>query len=69
MSRPLHKALEFSNIPGIDQESKAVQFLSEIGINPQKDGDWRTLNDLSDEEKKKLTQAIYSFQRQFLQNR
>ncbi len=57
-SRPLHKALEFSGIPGINEEAKAIQFLSEIGIKPQEDGKWRTLNDLSDEEKKRLTDAI-----------
>lgn len=57
-SRPLYKALEFSGIPGIDEESKAIQFLSEIGIKPQENGEWRTLNDLSDEEKKRLADAI-----------
>ncbi|NIM47339.1 MAG: hypothetical protein GTN40_04255 [Candidatus Aenigmarchaeota archaeon] len=57
-SRPLHKALEFSEIPGIDEEAKAIQFLSEIGIKPQKDGKWRTLSDLSGEEKRKLTDAL-----------
>lgn len=57
-SRPLYKALEFSDIPEINEESKAIQFLSEIGINPQKDGEWRKLNDLNDEEKRKLTDAI-----------
>ena len=57
-SRPLHKALEFSGIPEINEESKAIQFLSEIGINPQKNGVWRTLNDLDADEKRKLTDAI-----------
>jgi len=57
-SRPLYKALEFSDIPEINEESKAIQFLSEIGINPQKNGGWRTLNDLDDDEKRKLTDAI-----------
>jgi single-stranded-DNA-specific exonuclease len=57
-SRPLYKALEFSDIPDVNEESKAIQFLSEIGINPQKDGEWRTLNDLTDEEKRKLTDAV-----------
>jgi RecJ-like exonuclease len=57
-SRPLYKALEFSDIPEINEESKAIQFLSEIGINPQKNGEWRTLNDLDSDEKRKLTDAI-----------
>lgn len=57
-SRPLYKALEFSDIPGINEESKAIQFLSEIGISPQENGEWRTLNSLNSEEKRKLTDAI-----------
>ena len=57
-SRPLYRALELSGIPEIGDPSKALQFLSEIGIKPQKDGEWRTLNDLSIEEKMKLTDAI-----------
>lgn len=57
-SRPLYKALEFSGIPEVNEESKAIQFLSEIGIKTQKNGEWRTLNDLNDEEKRKLTDAI-----------
>jgi RecJ-like exonuclease len=57
-SRPLYKALELSGIPEIGEPSKALQFLSEIGIKPQKDGEWRTLNDLTIEEKMKLADAI-----------
>ncbi len=57
-SRPLHKALEYSEIPGIDGEAKAIQFLSEIGIKPQENGEWKKLNDLNDEEKRRLTDAI-----------
>jgi len=57
-SRPLYKALEYSEIPGIDGEAKAIQFLSEIGIKPQENGEWKKLNDLNDEEKRKLTDAI-----------
>jgi single-stranded-DNA-specific exonuclease len=40
-SRPLHRSLEYSGIPSIDDSSKAIQFLSEIGINSQKNGEWR----------------------------
>lgn len=61
-SRPLYKALEFSSfeIPGVSgNESKAVKFLSEIGIDIRnEDGSWKKLSDLNDEEKKKLTSAI-----------
>jgi len=57
-SRPLHKSLEFSGIPELDGESKTIQFLSEIGIKTQKNGEWRTFNDLDNEEKRNLTDAI-----------
>lgn len=57
-SRPLYRALELSDIPGLNDQSKAIQFLYEIGIEPQKNGEWRTLNDLTVEEKMKLTDAI-----------
>ena len=57
-SRPLYKALELSGISGIGDPSKALQFLSEIGIQSQREGEWRTFNDLTVEEKTKLTDAI-----------
>ncbi|RLJ01307.1 MAG: hypothetical protein DRP11_04610, partial [Candidatus Aenigmatarchaeota archaeon] len=61
-SRPIHKALEYSTdpyIPGITgNPSAAIQLLTEIGIE-LKDGErWRTLEDLSDEEMRKLNSAI-----------
>ncbi|MCD6477142.1 MAG: hypothetical protein J7K26_03210, partial [Candidatus Aenigmarchaeota archaeon] len=59
-TRPLHKAIEYaSNIPGINDEAKAIQFLSELGIKMKKEnGEWRTLADLSEQETKKLADAI-----------
>jgi single-stranded-DNA-specific exonuclease len=57
-SRPLYKALEYSGIPSIDNSSKAIQFLSEIGIDAQKNGDWVTLSDLDERDTKKLADAI-----------
>jgi len=57
-SRPLYRSLELSGMPGVEDSSKALQFLSEIGINPQEDGEWRTLGDLTTEEKMRLTDAI-----------
>jgi RecJ-like exonuclease len=57
-SRPLYKAIEFSGIPDISEQSKAIQFLSEVGINPQKNGEWRTLSDLDGAERERLTDAI-----------
>jgi RecJ-like exonuclease len=57
-SRPLHKSIGLADIPGINDESKAIQFLSEIGIKFRENGEWRTLSDLTQEEIKKLTDAI-----------
>jgi len=62
VSRPIHKALMFSvdpYIPGITgSESGAVQFLSELGIKLKNGDKWRSLSDLSEEEKKKLISAV-----------
>lgn len=62
MNRPVHKALEYSTnpyIPGISgDESASIQFLSNLGIELKKDGEWRTLSDLTDDETKKLASAI-----------
>ena len=60
-SKPMHIALSQADmqIPGItSDESKTVQFLSEIGIEIKKDGKFRTISDLSEEEVKKLTNGI-----------
>jgi len=62
MSRPIHKALELSfdaEIPGVTgSESSAIQFLSEVGINPKNGEKWRTLSDLENDEVKTLAAAI-----------
>ncbi len=63
LSRPLHKALEYSIDPYIPNvsgsESGAVHFLQELGIPVQKDdGSWRTLSDLTQEEQQKLASGI-----------
>jgi RecJ-like exonuclease len=59
-SRPLHTALglSFSHIPSMKGESRALQFLSELKVEPQIDGRWKTLNDLTEEESKKLNGAL-----------
>jgi RecJ-like exonuclease len=57
-SRPLYRALELSDIPGMSDAAKAIQFLAEIGINSQTNGEWRTLEDLDEDEKRKLNDAI-----------
>ena len=57
-SRPLYRSIEYSGIPSIDSSSKAIQFLSEIGIESQKNGDWITPNDLDENDRKKLADAL-----------
>lgn len=63
LSRPLYKALMYTTnpcIPGVSEnESGAIQFLSEVDFDPKnEDGNWRKLNDLDEEEKKTLGSAI-----------
>ncbi len=61
-SRPLHLALSYTMdpfIPGVSgDQSGSVQFLSTLDIDLKKGKDWRTLEDLNEEEKKKLAEAI-----------
>ncbi|MCK5234850.1 MAG: DHH family phosphoesterase, partial [Candidatus Aenigmarchaeota archaeon] len=61
-TRPLHRALRYANeidLPFADDESKCIQFLSNLGI-PMKNSnnDWITLSDLTGEQEKKLATAI-----------
>ena len=63
LSRPVHKALEYTTkpyIPGVSEsESGAVQFLSSLDIDLKKeDGSWKKLSDFDREEKKELASAI-----------
>ncbi|MFH1316084.1 MAG: DHH family phosphoesterase [Candidatus Woesearchaeota archaeon] len=61
-TRPVHKILEYSSdpfIPGVSgSESAAIQFLNELGIDPKKGNDWKTIQDLSEDEMKKLAAGI-----------
>jgi single-stranded-DNA-specific exonuclease len=61
-TRPLHKILEYSTdpyIPGVSgSESSAIQFLQQVGINPQASRGWKRLGDLTKDEQKKLVAAI-----------
>lgn len=60
-TRPLHIALRYSNeidLPFADDESKCVEFLSNLGIPMMKNNTWMTLADLTDEQEKKLATAI-----------
>ena len=62
ITRPLHKILEYSSdpyIPGISgSESNAIQFLQKLGIEPKTENRWKTFNDLTEDEKKRLCSAI-----------
>jgi len=60
-TRPLHKALEFSNIflPGITGSSEGVsQLLNNAGIKLKEDENHRTLLDLNEEETTKLLEVL-----------
>lgn len=60
-TRPLHKALEYADnlIPGVSgDESSCVNFLKELSIPLKDDDDWRTINDLTSDEKQRLISGI-----------
>lgn len=61
-SRPLYKVLEYSSephIPGVsNSESGAIQFLMQIGIDPKKDGQWRMISDLTNDEMQRLIAGV-----------
>ena len=62
--RPVHKVLEYSNdyeIPGITgNETNAVMMLQELGIKLKNEetGEWRTLSDLTSNEKQRLISGV-----------
>ncbi len=57
-TRPIHKTLEYSDIPSVANESSAIQFLSNIGIKIKNGSEWRTLNDLTKDEMQKLSDKL-----------
>lgn len=60
-TKPLYKVLEYANETraiGIINESTAVQFLKQAGIEPKKENKWRRLIDLDEEEIKNLATAL-----------
>ncbi len=61
-TKPLYKALVQSSdfsIPGVTgNESGAVQFLKQIGIEPKEGSKWRRIIDLNDDELKRLVEGI-----------
>lgn len=58
-SKPLCKVLTYcKEIPGVDGESSAVQFMLENNISPKSENRWRRLMDLSDSERQRLVASI-----------
>ncbi|HLG24504.1 MAG TPA: DHH family phosphoesterase [Candidatus Nanoarchaeia archaeon] len=61
-TKPLHKALEYCTdpyIPGVSgSESGAIQFLSQIGIDPRNGSGWKKIVHLDEEEMKKLVTGV-----------
>ena len=61
-TKALHKALEYCTdpfIPGVSgSESGAIQFLSQIGIDPKNGSGWKKIAQLDEEEMKKLITGI-----------
>ncbi len=61
-TKPLSRLLAYStecNIPGITgSESRVIQFLNELGIEPKTGSKWRSLVDLDEDELKKLVTGI-----------
>ena len=61
-TKPLHKVLEYSTdpyIPGVSgSESGAIQFLQQIGVDPQYNGGWKKIVHLTEDELKKLIAGV-----------
>ncbi|MBU90108.1 single-stranded DNA endonuclease, partial [Candidatus Woesearchaeota archaeon] len=61
-TKPLHKVLEYCTdplIPGVTgNESGAIQFLQQLGINPKEDKGWKKIGHLSEEEMKNLVAGV-----------
>jgi RecJ-like exonuclease len=57
-SRPLYRALQYSDIPELSNETSCINFLESIGIPVKNNGVWRKLNDLNDAEMKMLTAGL-----------
>jgi RecJ-like exonuclease len=61
-TRPIHRALAYTSnpfLPGLSgQEDRCLALVTSAGIVVKQDERWRTLADLSDEEKKSLLSAV-----------
>lgn len=64
-TRPIHKALACTTnpfIPGLSgEEDKSLAFLASLGITPKHGEKWRALRDLSEDEKKRLFNALADY--------
>jgi len=64
-TRPIHQALARTTtpfIPGISgEEDKSLAFLVSLGISPKRDDRWRALRDLSEDERKRLFNALVDY--------
>jgi len=64
-TRPIHKALACTTTPFISgisgEEDKSLAFLASLGIAPKKGDKWRALRDLSEDEKKRLFNALADY--------
>lgn len=64
-TRPIHQALARTTTPFIagisGEEDKSLAFLVSLGISPKMDDKWRALRDLSDDERKRLFNALVDY--------
>jgi single-stranded-DNA-specific exonuclease len=64
-TRPIHKALACTTTPFIaglsGEEDRSLSLLASLGITTKKGEKWRALRDLSDDEKKKLFNALADY--------
>jgi len=64
-TRPIHKALACTTTPFISgisgEEDKSLAFLASLGITPKKADKWRALRDLTEDEKKRLFNALADY--------
>jgi single-stranded-DNA-specific exonuclease len=64
-TRPIHQALARTTTPFISgisgEEDKSLAFLMHLGIIPKNGDKWRALRDLSEDEKKKLFNALVDY--------
>ncbi len=64
-TRPIHEALARTTTPFISgisgEEDKSLALLTGLGITPKRGDKWRALRDLSEDEKKKLFNALVDY--------